>query len=60
MKEPFISRDSLRIQNCLILLLNLFCSKHPDRYHGLGKSISELTKDEIEHLYRSLMIEINN
>ena len=60
MKESMISNDSLRIQNCLILLLNLFCAKLPDRYHGLGKSISDLSKDEIELLYRSIMIEINN
>ena len=60
MKESLISQDTLRIQNSLILLLNLFCAKLPDRYHGLGKSVSELSKDEIELLYRSIMIEINN
>jgi len=60
MKESLISHDNLLIQNCLILLLNLFCAKLPDRYHGLGKSIVELTKDEIEQLYRYIRIEINN
>ena len=58
MNETSISHDNLRIQNSLILLLNLFCAKVPDRYHGLGKSISELTKEEIEQLYRLLIIEI--
>jgi len=59
MKDPVLSRNNLQIQNCLILLVNLFFAKLPDRYHGLGKAISELTEAELEQLYLSIMIEIN-
>ena len=52
--------ESLQIQNCLILLLNLFCVDAPDMYHKQGKPISELTKDELEELYHSIRLEINS
>ena len=60
MKDLSKLYESLQIQNCLILLLNLFCVDAPDMYHKQGKSISELTKDELEDLYHSIWIEISS
>lgn len=58
MKDLSKLYESLQIQNCLILLLNLFRVDAPDRYNEQGKSISELNKDELEDLYHSIWIEI--
>ena len=52
--------ESLQIQNCLMLLLNLFCVDAPDRYHEQGKDITELTKNELEQLHHAIWIEINS
>ena len=60
MKDLSKLYEALQIQNCLILLLNLFCVDAPDRYHEQGKSISELSKDELDELYNSIWIEINS
>ena len=60
MKDLSKLYDSLQIQNCLILLLNLVYMDAPDMYHEQGKSISELTKDELDELYHSIWVEINS
>ena len=60
MKDLSKLYERLQIQNCLILLLNLFCVDAPDMYHEQGKPISELTKDELEELYHSIWVEINS
>lgn len=60
MKDLSKLYESLQIQNCLILLINLFCVDAPDRYHEQGKLISELSKDELEQLYHSISIELNS
>jgi len=35
-----------KIENCIILLLNLFIFEVPDRFHSLGKSIKELDNSD--------------
>ena len=35
-----------QIENCIILMLNLFIFEHPDRFHSLGKSIKELDNND--------------
>jgi len=50
-----------RVQNCLILLINLFFDiEYPDHYHLQGKSSKELTKDELDRLNELLLKEFNN
>ena len=49
-----------RVQNCLILLINLFFDiESPDHYHLQGKSSKELTKDELDRLNELLLKELN-
>ena len=50
-----------RVQNCLILLINLFFDiESPDHYHLQGKSSKELTKDELDKLNELLIKELNS
>ena len=53
-----------QVQNCLILLINLFFDiEPPDHYHIQGKSRSELSEDELdkvnELLKKSLLNNLN-
>ncbi len=51
----------IRVQNCLILLINLFFDiESPDYLHNQGKSINELSEDELENVYDLLRSELNN
>jgi len=50
----------LRVQNCLILLINLFFDiKYPDHLHEQGKPISDLSEDELKIVYDLLRSELN-
>lgn len=50
-----------RVQNCLILLINLFFDiEAPDHYHLQGKSRSELTEDDLNKINELLKFELNN
>ena len=58
LKDP-VNLD--RVQNCLILLINLFFDiESPDHYHRQGKSSKELTKDELDKLNELLLKELNS
>ena len=49
------------VQNCLILLINLFFDiEYPDNLHTQGKSLNDLSEDELEDVYDLLHSELNN
>ncbi|MFX1393554.1 MAG: hypothetical protein ACFFAH_08260 [Promethearchaeota archaeon] len=49
-----------RVQNCLILLINLFFNiKYPDHLHEQGKPISDLSEDELKIVNDLLRSELN-
>ena len=51
----------IRVQNCLILLINLFFDlESPDYLHNQGKSINDLSEDELNIMYDLLHSELNN
>jgi hypothetical protein len=50
-----------RVQNCLILMINLFFDiEPPDHYHTQGKSRSELSDDELNKVNEMLKNAILN
>ena len=47
------------VQDCLLLILNLFLVRVPDRYHGRGKSLADLSgreRKEMKKLLRKALI----
>ncbi|MBD3341318.1 MAG: hypothetical protein GF353_19590 [Candidatus Lokiarchaeota archaeon] len=59
MTRYFTQRDSLTIQNCLILLINLFFEiEYPDHYHTKGKATPSLTESEFNHFYKLMKREL--
>lgn len=51
----------IRVQNCLILLINLFFDlESPDYLHNQGKSKNDLSEDELDIMYDLLHSELNN
>ena len=58
LKDPI---NLIRVQNCLILLINLFFDiENPDHYHLQGKSRNELTEDELNKINELLKLELNS
>lgn len=47
--------ENLRLQNCLILLINLFSNNDsPDHYNKKGKGVNKLSEDE-KDLYKEIL-----
>lgn len=60
MKDLNDPRNLFRVQNCLILLINLFFDiEYPDHLHKQGKPISDLSEDELKIVHDLLRSELN-
>ena len=58
LNEP---ENLIRVQNCLILLINLFFDiESPDYLHNQGKSINDLSEGELKTVTDLLRSELNN